>query len=462
MIFQSSLGINITDDLVSIVFLKNSFKGAEPKAHEVYNLEKERPLKERLNRVGDLVNDFMERYGIVSTNIFLGIPGELTILKEIEFPLVVKENLKETLAFEMEKYVPLSADDMYFDFQIISEDKKNNRLKVLVIVAKKKAIDPYFDLKDRISVGISGIETGSTAVADFFLHKNNAAENTFAIAYQKDKSLEINLIKKRFLIYSRRAEIAGDYDDTKNQIKEALKPLKAAAGKDDERIRLAFYGFDTDREIYNIIKEESGLYVNFIDFSEISSNMGVPSPELVPAFGLALKGLCKVQMQMNLFPEKFRKRPNKILYYMMFVLIGLVILSAISWGGSNILHQRLLLNRLDTQISDLLTRVADIDQIRSELKKIEERIDYLNGLEKDYVSALDILKELSSNIPETAWVQSFSFKDKSITLDGYAEAASELIPVLETSPLFYDVVFLSTITKGKDGKERFKIGVKIK
>jgi len=37
-----------------------------------------------------------------------------------------------------------------------------------------------------------------------------------------------------------------------------------------------------------------------------------------------------------------------------------------------------------------------------------------------------------------------------------------LIPLLAASPLLKDVAFLSPITKGKDGKEKFRIGFKIR
>ena len=57
--------------------------------------------------------------------------------------------------------------------------------------------------------------------------------------------------------------------------------------------------------------------------------------------------------------------------------------------------------------------------------------------------------------------EQFEFSDKGVQIEGDAESASELIPLLEISPLFKDVAFLSSITKSKDGKERFRIGLKI-
>lgn len=458
MIFQSSLGINISDDYVSFAFLKDSFKGAVLKAHAVYNLEKEKPLKDRIDTAGDLAVDFMQRHNIISADIFLGIPGRLVIFKEIEFPFAVKENIKETLSFEVEKYVPISANDIYFDFQITGEDKKSNRIKVLLAIAKKKTIEPYFELKNKIGAGISGIETASTGTANFFLNEKNIVDDTYAIAFSHGGTLDLSLIRNRAMVYSRSSSLATDNDNLENLLKNALQPLQKAAGEGKERISVKFCGSDNDRDTFDFIKKENGLGVNFVDFDKTR----VPSGEIIPAFGVALKGLSRVCMQINLFPENFRKRPGRTGYYLMLLLAGLAFLFSLLWGGSSILRQQLYLKDLNSRIEQLITRIDDIDRIQSSSHKIEERIAYVTRLRNDRVFVLDILKELSSNIPETDWIQSFSFSEKGITIDGYAEAASELIPILESSSLFYDVVFLSTITKAKSGKEKYKIGLKAK
>jgi len=91
---------------------------------------------------------------------------------------------------------------------------------------------------------------------------------------------------------------------------------------------------------------------------------------------------------------------------------------------------------------------------------LETKAEYLHSL-RSGASVSDMLRELTQILPETAWVQEFTFFKREIQLEGFADSASELIPLLEMSPLFKDAVFLSTITKDKDGKERFRIGLKM-
>jgi len=60
------------------------------------------------------------------------------------------------------------------------------------------------------------------------------------------------------------------------------------------------------------------------------------------------------------------------------------------------------------------------------------------------------------------WLTRFSYSEKKgkrqIDLSGFANAASEIIPILEESEFFEDVKFKSSIVKDKStGKEKFNL-----
>jgi len=94
---------------------------------------------------------------------------------------------------------------------------------------------------------------------------------------------------------------------------------------------------------------------------------------------------------------------------------------------------------------------------------MEERIDYLNTHRQGGLPVLDIIKELSERIPKSAWVNRFKFSEKGIEISGEAASASQLIQLLEDSPMFGDVAFLSAISKGaRSGLEQFRIGLSLK
>ena len=124
-------------------------------------------------------------------------------------------------------------------------------------------------------------------------------------------------------------------------------------------------------------------------------------------------------------------------------------------------HQRMVQHRLDAEIQQLSERVQAVERLQSSVEAVEERIQLLERLKQQGAPALDIVRELSEIIPESAWIREFSVSGDKVILDGYADSSSELIPLLDASPRMTDVTFLSAITKGRDGKEKFRIGFTI-
>jgi general secretion pathway protein L len=75
---------------------------------------------------------------------------------------------------------------------------------------------------------------------------------------------------------------------------------------------------------------------------------------------------------------------------------------------------------------------------------------------------------LTQILPGTVWVWSFKFTGKEIEISGFADSASDLIPLLDKSPLFEKVEFMSPVTKERTivggeakEKERFKIKARV-
>ena len=391
MIFQNSLGIDISRHRLGLLCLKTSFKGIINAQEAVYLLEKGKSFKEKSDVVADLIKAFIQSHQIASGDIFIGIPNESAMIREVRLPLAAKENLRETLKYEMEKFVPMSADEIYFDYQILAEDKENQDLRILLAIAKKSVIEPYLELKEKIGSGISGIEIRSSAIANF-------------LSYRLSDSKDISVAYERFIELQKNSAV---------------------------------------------------------EISASPEELGV-SEDLIPAFGVALKGLYQTPIQMNLIPPELRKKRGKTGIYTFIILICLTVLFGAGWGASRVIQHRLVENRINQEMKRLAADVRQADQIRAEVEALEKKADYLNKLQNGRPTALDMMAELSRIIPDKAWVQQLIISEKGLQLEGFAESASELIPILDASKIFKDVAFLSSITKERDGKERFLIGLKTK
>ncbi|MGM0427349.1 MAG: pilus assembly protein PilM [Thermodesulfobacteriota bacterium] len=460
MLFQASVGIDIQEDAIIIAYLKGSFKGAKLEAHGVYPFEEELSSRDRVERVGYVVKEFLVKNRIPSATLFLGIPREAAILRYVEFPLVVKENLRDSLRYELEKYVPFPPDELYFDYQIISEDKSADKLRLLLVMVKRELIDPYMSLEKTLGARLSGIEVSSTACANFFAaHFSVGEPDSYALIYTRKGGMEIDLLQSGFLAYSRPMDKAQWGEDFQHQVSQRLKKLKEEVKGPQALLKTVVWNMEREAPLLAHLKEAEGFEVHFFD----PASAGVPSADAAPAYGLALKGLRELPTDVNLLPAKMRKKPSKVGYYGMFGLVGVVVFLALAWIGGSIFNTQRYVKQLDNELNRLNAEIANLEQIEVEYNRIEQRIDFLNPLRKDRLMVLNVIRGLSEQIPKNAWLLrlTYSDKDSKIQIEGWADSASDLIPALEDSPLFKNVGFLSSITRSSAGKERFRIGLEL-
>ena len=80
----------------------------------------------------------------------------------------------------------------------------------------------------------------------------------------------------------------------------------------------------------------------------------------------------------------------------------------------------------------------------------------LRSFEDQGLRPLPVLQELTDTLPADAWLTNLSVDRSGLELGGFANAASQLIPLLEASPGLERVEFTSPVTKGRD-REQFRL-----
>lgn len=68
----------------------------------------------------------------------LCLPAEQVLRKKLLLPLAVEENLRQVVAYEMDRHTPFKAEQVYFDYKLARRDKQ---LEVTLAVAPRGAVD---------------------------------------------------------------------------------------------------------------------------------------------------------------------------------------------------------------------------------------------------------------------------------------------------------------------------------
>ncbi|MEE4304817.1 MAG: PilN domain-containing protein [Wenzhouxiangella sp.] len=84
--------------------------------------------------------------------IRLCLPPEDMLHCPVELPLAVESNLTESLRYQLDQVTPFSADQVYFDYDIVERDAEHGRLKIDLRLATRSRVDA---LRERLSaIGI--------------------------------------------------------------------------------------------------------------------------------------------------------------------------------------------------------------------------------------------------------------------------------------------------------------------
>jgi len=75
---------------------------------------------------------------------------------------------------------------------------------------------------------------------------------------------------------------------------------------------------------------------------------------------------------------------------------------------------------------------------------------------------LQILAEVTRVLPDNTWLLRFDVNGAEIRLQGQSTAASELIQLLESSPLFQEAQFRSSVVQiPRSDRERFHVSMQL-
>ena len=97
------------------------------------------------------------------------------------------------------------------------------------------------------------------------------------------------------------------------------------------------------------------------------------------------------------------------------------------------------------------------------MERQEGDLDELKELIRGRQTVLLVLKDLTERLPDDSYLQNLQIQGTQVTMQGYSDQASNLLPLLLESP-YLENVKTNWITQDprRGGKDRFNFGATIK
>ena len=158
--------------------------------------------------------------GTSARNAVTSLPGHSVIIKKSAFPPLEKDELRELIRDEADKYLPIEdINDVYFDFQVLGESESALGMNdVLLVAAKREIVESYLNIFKKAGLKLIIIDVDTFALETMFEANYEIDERDTAFLINIGATItNINVIKQNGSIFSRDFSLGG------NSITEAIQ-----------------------------------------------------------------------------------------------------------------------------------------------------------------------------------------------------------------------------------------------
>ena len=356
-------------------------------------------------------------------DIVLSWPREKTIIREINSPATGVKELKEALEYQLDSFFPFTNEEVYFDVYPINVPAQGK--KIFIVAVKKEELDDVLSRLTALEMMPSRVIISPLAFIPLVSEKDGKVALIYngASAYCYNLFLDTRLISSS--LYKTREDLFNRLNfDSPNEI---IIPR---------------HGEDAKPEVKLPEGLKDNVTVSFLDTTRESLGAALYSASTLPYDFSLIK------------PKKRRTDPQLTL---LRFLTGLLIISALSIPYALRAKKREGIETVNTRIASLKGDISRVEDLIARCAKIENPINKISAMKDAYVPRLNILLEFTKVLPKNAWIRNLSISRNDLEIEGTAVSASDLIPLMENSPLFENVGLASPVLKGPDGKERFRI-----
>jgi len=213
-----SFGLDISDESIKFTKLTETKNGIEISSYG----EKIIPVGiielgkiKNTQKIEEILISLREKEEIKSVRVSL--PEEQVYIFNLKLEKAGLENVRESIELSLEEYIPISAQDAIFDYDLLSEDEQSLKLHVAAI--SKNVIEKYLSVFKNSNIFVKSFEIEAQAISRAVVKKGNL-ETYMIVDFGKIRT-GIFIVSGGIVIFTSTFNLGGSM--LTNMIKKNLK-----------------------------------------------------------------------------------------------------------------------------------------------------------------------------------------------------------------------------------------------
>lgn len=117
-------------------------------------------------KISDTVSELVVKSGISTRNVVVGLPSNKTFVTIVDLPKMSASELKGTIKYQADQYIPMSSDEAKVDSAIIGDSPTDvTKIEVLLASVTNKFSEQRMEMLESIGFNVVALEPDSLALA---------------------------------------------------------------------------------------------------------------------------------------------------------------------------------------------------------------------------------------------------------------------------------------------------------
>lgn len=398
------------------------------------------------------VGEFLDRNRLREARVTACLPRDDVVVRFLAVPVEAERQLANVVAYQVDALHPFPPGAVYWDHAIVSRGLK--QLQVMVVIVEKQRLQACDGAL--VDLGLSADSVTLQAACLVPLVAPVLPEGAVVVLGRR-QGVELVGFHHGKLCATR--ELLAENDVTQRWERElhslqALLPMGEPAA-----VPLFVVG--------QLPEAFAGMLAGAPSLPALAVRFECP-PSFRPEEHLgALAAACaglerRPPVALNLLPSSQRRRPadrwTRVPTYTLGTTAALLLLAVV---GDGWIADELYARALKREIERLEPRATAAREQNQRAQQLAERAAWLEAERDRTWRQLGLLQELTRLLPDGTWLQEVQVGEETAEVFGYSDRAAELVQNLESSPLFAQVELASPITRDVQGKEIFRMRMRL-
>ncbi|MCU0227206.1 MAG: PilN domain-containing protein [Bryobacterales bacterium] len=378
--------------------------------------------------VGADIQRFLKQLGAAHLAAHVLLPREATIVRTVQLPGVPDKDLTAALDLQLESLHPYDAQPVAFGAMRIGKTSA-----VLVGICREEFLNQWLAFFTEAGIKLSSLRITTDVV--------RAA---------------VRVLRTPPTGFLTRVPVSGDVDAVELYGESPARPVYSALlyAPPAQAVTRAFSELRLDAT--DAQPPDSGELESLLAAPETRAEAEVAREHLA-LYATALAAASAFPApSVNLLAPELRKGSNWALVLPTLVLAVVVGLVGLAFWLQQGWQQREYAQRLQGEIRLLEKQVALGRRLDDEGEKLQLRLEHIRSFRQRTPDDLKALMELTTVLPDSAWVMQLELNADGATLAGESKQASDLLRLLDGSPAFTGSQFSTPLQRSADG-EIFRI-----